>query len=149
MKTLFNFYLFTHFLDLALIAVLYASLQVFNIGHLFGVKDEPSLYSSLIGLSSTILSLGAMCATLLVSITPNEIFARMLKELGDKLLKNIFYSLAIIFFSVLLYVSLSFDLINTNIISKQAVFLSATMFLISNTLRFGIILYRILKIRVG
>jgi hypothetical protein len=90
-----------------------------------------------------------MSATLLVSISPNNLFERLLRELGDSLLRNIFKSLGYIFISILFFIALSVKFIQQNNFIESGFFLFAVTYLFSNTMRFGTMLYRVLKVRVG
>jgi hypothetical protein len=149
MKKIFNYYLSNHYLDLLTFGVVFFLIRHFDLQQYIHISEKTSLYSSLIGLSGTILSLGAMSATLLVSISPNNLFERLLRELGDSLLRNIFKSLGYIFISILFFIALSVKVIQQNNFIESGFFLFAVIYLFSNTMRFGTMLYRILKVRVG
>ncbi|NOZ46454.1 MAG: hypothetical protein GXO79_06690 [Chlorobi bacterium] len=149
MKKAFNYYLDNHFLDFIFIGILLFSIYKFDIIEYIDLDNKSSLYSSLIGVAAAIWGFGALSATILVSISPNELFKRLLAELGNKLLKNIFISLIFIFISIILFLVLSIKIIQNINFLEAAIFLFAFCSLIINTIRFSIILYRILKIRIG
>ena len=149
MKNIFNYYLENHIIDAFVFFLLLFVIYRYDFNNYIHIEEKASLYSSLIGFSGTVWSFGSLAATILVSINPNVVFNDLLKELGHALLKNIFKSLGYILICILIFISLSFNFIKSNNVIEISMFLFALLYLFTNTIRFSILLFRILKIRIS
>lgn len=149
MKFLTNTFLEYNSIDIVLILLSFLTFYYFNLLEIICFNDKYAIYYSLIGFSVSILSFGSLSATILISNYKDELFEKMIQELGASILKKVFRCLQFIFLAIIILFVLNIKFKSSYPYFELFLFLVSIVFIFSNTLRFILLLHKILKLQLN